>query len=52
MLEQLGEGEAADAIVAAIEKNILDSKVKTYDMGGTSTTSDVGDDIARIVSSI
>lgn len=52
MLEQLGEREAADAIVAAIEKNILDSKVKTYDMGGTSTTSDVGDDIARIVSSI
>jgi 3-isopropylmalate dehydrogenase len=52
MLEQLGEREAADAIVAAIEKNILNSKVKTYDMGGTSTTSDVGDDIARIVSSI
>ena len=52
MLEQLGEKEAADIIVAAIEKNILDNKVKTYDMGGTSTTSDVGDDIARIVSSI
>ncbi|WP_321419886.1 isocitrate/isopropylmalate dehydrogenase family protein [uncultured Methanomethylovorans sp.] len=52
MLEQLGEREAADTIVAAIEKNILDNKVKTYDMGGTSTTSDVGDDIARIVSSI
>lgn len=52
MLEQLGEKEAADTIVAAIEKNILDSKVKTYDMGGTSTTSDVGDDITRIVSSM
>ncbi|OPY20271.1 MAG: 3-isopropylmalate/3-methylmalate dehydrogenase [Methanomethylovorans sp. PtaU1.Bin093] len=52
MLEQLGEKDAADAIVSAIEKNILDSKVKTYDMGGTSTTSDVGDDIARIVSSM
>ena len=50
MLEQLGENEAADTIVAAIEKNILDNKVKTYDMGGTSTTSDVGNDIARIVS--
>lgn len=50
MLEQLGEKEAADAIVSAIEKTILDNKVKTYDMGGTSTTSDVGDDIARIVS--
>ena len=52
MLDQLGEKEAADAIVAAIEKNILDNKVKTYDMGGISTTSDVGDDIARIVSSM
>ncbi|WP_214043889.1 isocitrate/isopropylmalate dehydrogenase family protein [Methanomethylovorans sp.] len=52
MLEQLGENDAANAIVAAIEKNILDNKVKTYDMGGTSTTSDVGSDIARIVSSM
>lgn len=52
MLEQLGEKKAADAIVAAIEKNILDNKVKTYDMGGKSTTSDVGDDIARLVLSM
>lgn len=49
LIEQLGEKEAADSIVSAIERNILDSKVKTYDMGGSSGTSDVGDDIARIV---
>lgn len=49
LIEQLGEKEAADNIVSAIQKNILDSKVKTYDMGGKSTTSDVGDDIARII---
>ncbi|MBW6471249.1 MAG: isocitrate/isopropylmalate dehydrogenase family protein [Methanosarcinaceae archaeon] len=49
LIEQLGEKEAADSIVSAIERNILNSKVKTYDMGGSSTTSDVGDDIARIV---
>ncbi|PAV12303.1 3-isopropylmalate dehydrogenase [Methanosarcina spelaei] len=49
LIEQLGEKEAADTIVNAIQKNILDSKVKTYDMGGKSTTSDVGDDIARII---
>jgi 3-isopropylmalate dehydrogenase len=49
MLEQLGEKEAADSIVSAIETNILDAKVRTYDMGGSSTTSDVGSDIARIV---
>jgi 3-isopropylmalate dehydrogenase len=49
LIEQLGEKEAADTIVNAIQKNILDGKVKTYDMGGKSHTSDVGDDIVRIV---
>ncbi|WP_440946235.1 isocitrate/isopropylmalate dehydrogenase family protein [Methanosarcina sp. T3] len=49
LIEQLGEKEAADTIVNAIQKNILDGKVKTYDMGGKNTTSDVGDDIARII---
>ncbi|MDG6243106.1 MAG: isocitrate/isopropylmalate dehydrogenase family protein [Methanolobus sp.] len=49
MIEQLGEKEAADTIVSAIETNILEAKVRTYDMGGSSGTSDVGDDIARIV---
>lgn len=49
LLAHLGEQEAADAIVDAIQQNILDGKVQTYDAGGTSKTSDVGDDIARIV---
>lgn len=49
LIEQMGENQAADSIVSAIERNILDSKIKTYDMGGLSGTSDVGDDIARIV---
>lgn len=49
LIEQLGQKEAADTIVHAIQKNILDSRVKTYDMGGKSSTSDVGDDIARII---
>jgi 3-isopropylmalate dehydrogenase len=49
LIEQLGEKEAADTIVNAIQENILDSKVKTYDMGGKSSTSDVGSDIARRV---
>ncbi len=49
MIEQLGEKEAADAIVSAIETNILEAKVRTYDMGGSAGTSDVGDEIARIV---
>lgn len=49
LIEQLGEKEASDMIVSAIQKNILDGKVKTYDMGGKNTTSDVGDDITRII---
>jgi 3-isopropylmalate dehydrogenase len=49
LIEQLGEKEAAHTIVNAIQKNILESKVKTYDMGGKSSTSDVGDDITRII---
>lgn len=50
LLDQLGEKEAAAEIVKSIEKNIVKGKVKTYDMGGSNTTSDVGDDIARLVS--
>ena len=49
LIEQMGEKEAADAIVSAIETNIREAKVQTYDMGGSAGTSDVGSDIARIV---
>ncbi len=49
MMDLLGEKEAANAILKAIEANLRDGKVRTYDLGGSSTTSDVGSDIARIV---
>jgi isocitrate/isopropylmalate dehydrogenase len=49
LIEQLGEKEASATIVDAIQKNLLASIVKTYDMGGKSSTSDVGSDIARRV---
>ena len=49
LIEQLGEKEASDSIIGAIQQNILDAKVRTYDMGGSNGTSDVGDDIARLV---
>lgn len=49
MMEHLGEKEAASGILTAIEKNLKDRKVRTYDLGGSSTTSDVGSDIARII---
>ena len=47
LIEQLGEKEAAVAIVNSIQGNLLEGLVKTYDMGGMSSTSDVGNDIAR-----
>lgn len=49
MMDYLGEKQAGDAIVTAIEKNLRDRKIRTYDLGGASHTSEVGDDIARIV---
>ncbi|MEA1985067.1 MAG: isocitrate/isopropylmalate dehydrogenase family protein [Euryarchaeota archaeon] len=49
LVEQLGEVDAANAIVSSIEQNIVEAKVRTYDMGGSDGTSDVGDDIARIL---
>jgi 3-isopropylmalate dehydrogenase len=49
MIDYLGEKQAGDAIVTAIEKNLRDRKIRTYDLGGVSKTSDVGDDVARIV---
>jgi len=49
LLEHLGEKEAADSVLRAIEQNLKEGKVRTPDLGGSSRTSDVGDDIARIV---
>lgn len=49
LVEQLGEKEAGDAIVSAIEQDIKEAKVLTKDMGGISGTSDIGDEIARII---
>jgi len=49
LLDQQCEKEASVEIVRAIEKNIVNAQVKTYDMGGSNTTSQVGDDIARLL---
>ena len=42
MLDHLGEGRAATDITKAIETVIRDSDVKTPDMGGKATTSELG----------
>lgn len=49
LLEHLGQPQAASDIVIAIERNLRDGRIKTYDLGGSSTTSEVGSEIARLV---
>jgi len=46
MLEHLGEIEAADKVEQMVIEVLKEGKVKTRDMGGRSSTSDVGDAIA------
>jgi isocitrate/isopropylmalate dehydrogenase len=43
MLDFLGEKEAASALLQAVKKVLADGKVRTADMGGNSSTSQVGD---------
>ena len=46
MLEHLGEPEAAAAIVTAIENTLVHSPVRTPDLGGRSSTAELGRAIA------
>jgi 3-isopropylmalate dehydrogenase len=52
LLEHLGEEAAASDVIAAIERNLFEGRIKTYDLGGSSTTSEVGMEIARLVRSV
>ncbi len=47
MLDWLGEAEAAVRVERAVAAVIKERKVRTYDMGGTSTTLDMGRAIAE-----
>jgi len=51
LLESLGEMQAANGVMNAIQRNLRERKVRTFDLGGSSTTSEVGSDIARYVES-
>jgi 3-isopropylmalate dehydrogenase len=48
LLDHLGEHEAAEAVIKGIEAAIRSGTV-TKDMGGSAGTSDVGDEIARLI---
>ena len=49
MLEQLGEMEAAFLTMEAIKKVLKEGKIRTKDLGGTSTTSEVGDAVTDAI---
>lgn len=49
MLEHLGKQEAADKVERAVVEVLRESKVRTYDLGGESSTSNVGDTVAAKV---
>lgn len=47
LLDSLGELEASNAVEQAVNKVLGRGRVRTRDLGGSSTTSEVGDAIAR-----
>jgi isocitrate/isopropylmalate dehydrogenase len=49
MLEQLSEKEAATLVENAVKKVLKDGKYRTKDIGGASSTSEVGDAVADAV---
>jgi tartrate dehydrogenase/decarboxylase/D-malate dehydrogenase len=51
MLDYLGEKEATDLLFRAVKKNLSEKKVRTLDLGGSSKTNEVGEDIVTILKS-
>jgi 3-isopropylmalate dehydrogenase len=47
MLEWLGELDLAARLEAAVAKTIADGNVRTYDMGGSATTLELAEEVAR-----
>jgi tartrate dehydrogenase/decarboxylase/D-malate dehydrogenase len=49
MLDHLGQPDAAARINAVVEQNLREARVRTPDLGGNSSTSQVGDEIVRLL---
>jgi isocitrate/isopropylmalate dehydrogenase len=47
MLDWLGEGTKGRAVEAAVARVLAEGKVRTYDMGGSATCSEMGEAVAR-----
>ncbi|RLI12404.1 hypothetical protein DRO35_03230, partial [Candidatus Bathyarchaeota archaeon] len=52
MMEYLRELEAAEIIEQAVVKVLREGKVRTYDLGGDSTTQEVGEEVASKIMEI
>ena len=52
MLEQLGEKEAATLVTEAVKEVLKEGKYRTKDLGGTSSTSEVGDAVVDAIGKI
>ena len=52
MLDEIGEEKAGNDVVRAIEEVMKEGRVKTRDLGGNASTSDMGDAIAEKVKNI
>ena len=52
MLEHLGEGTAAHRVNRAVEVNLREGRIRTPDLGGRSSTSEIGDDVVRLLSEV
>jgi 3-isopropylmalate dehydrogenase len=48
MLDYLGEAEKAERLEAAVAQVIREGKIRTYDMGGSNTTLEMGQEVARV----
>jgi tartrate dehydrogenase/decarboxylase/D-malate dehydrogenase len=47
MLDHLGEQAASSAIMKAMEEVLAKTRIRTPDLGGTATTSEVGQELER-----
>jgi tartrate dehydrogenase/decarboxylase/D-malate dehydrogenase len=49
LLEHLGHGTAAQAVVRAIETLVAEGKTVTRDLGGKASTREVGEALASLI---
>jgi tartrate dehydrogenase/decarboxylase/D-malate dehydrogenase len=52
MLEHLGERQAAQRVETAVMRSLQERKVMTPDLGGKASTSQVGDEVVRLLGEV